>query len=619
MRRQAMALVVLWLAPACSAELARNTDGAAASGGDGGVVNRSADAAAAEMGGRSAATDGTVAIDGSAPDVGPLVTPGARYFVDPAKGADGNSGTRTSPFKTIKKALAKASPGDEVRLLPGRYSGPITISRSGKPEKPIILTADQTAAGKRAVIDGGWKGSIPSKGDRKYGLVLDGVSWLVIQNLRFEKCWNKAIILEDTSYVTVRGCDFVSASIPVQASAKTHHTLIENSHWKPAGQDYWKKWTWSQIKTGKYDFLAQSTIYGGKSLGAAIIRDSHLEYAFNTFRNEYCVNIEVYGNRMDHIRDNAIEPEEYIYNFHVHHNRIDQLDRGMFSIDSDKGGPMYAFGNVGRYDPSDYSYDKMAGRIFKLVTTRKRYLDKPFYFFNNSWYHYKLSFKPNRFQKNIKHYNNAYQLNQGVGFGGGWDSWLKGDGNEFDYDSTVHSWPSDLTRYGHEKHGLEKTKPGFRAPEKNDYRLATNSPLIDKGKLLPDLVAHYRGKAPDIGAFEGGEPMIGPAFEIAQPPGGLGFKERPRVTQHRVTGSTLVLHFSWPLAGTVAPSDITLRANGHPVTVTSAKLDKRKYELTLATNASTLEKAVLQLRFDKLPKGTNGQPATHWGSTIRAR
>jgi hypothetical protein len=35
-------------------------------------------------------------------------------------------------------------------------------------------------------------------------------------------------------------------------------------------------------------------------------------------------NIEIYGNRMDYVRDNCIEPERVTFNLHVYHNEFNQ-------------------------------------------------------------------------------------------------------------------------------------------------------------------------------------------------------------------------------------------------------------------------------------------------------
>ena len=56
---------------------------------------------------------------------------GAEIFVSP-NGKDSSSGTKNAPLKTIGKAVAKAKPGDTVRLLPGIFSEQVVLKKSGR-------------------------------------------------------------------------------------------------------------------------------------------------------------------------------------------------------------------------------------------------------------------------------------------------------------------------------------------------------------------------------------------------------------------------------------------------------------------------------------------------------
>src|SRR3990172_3853435 len=44
------------------------------------------------------------------------------YYVHPATGSDSNSGTVTSPFRTVQKALDVVQPGDTVMLAEATYN-----------------------------------------------------------------------------------------------------------------------------------------------------------------------------------------------------------------------------------------------------------------------------------------------------------------------------------------------------------------------------------------------------------------------------------------------------------------------------------------------------------------
>src|SRR5438034_11363081 len=46
----------------------------------------------------------------------------ATYYLNPASGNDGNSGTQGSPWKTLDKVASSVGPGDTVNILGGTYT-----------------------------------------------------------------------------------------------------------------------------------------------------------------------------------------------------------------------------------------------------------------------------------------------------------------------------------------------------------------------------------------------------------------------------------------------------------------------------------------------------------------
>jgi len=70
---------------------------------------------------------------------------------------------------------------------------------------------------------------------------------------------------------------------------------------------------------------------------------------------------------------------------------------------------------------------------------------------------------------------------------------------DFDHDNLVSPTGGYLVRWGNEGYLVD---PGFAEPSKGDYRLSPNSQLIDAGILVLGINDDFRGRAPDIGAFE---------------------------------------------------------------------------------------------------------------------
>ena len=64
----------------------------------------------------------------------------ADYYVS-TSGNDGNSGSSSSPWRTLQKAAGSAGPGDVVHVLDGSYAG-MNITGDGNSSSPITFQAD---------------------------------------------------------------------------------------------------------------------------------------------------------------------------------------------------------------------------------------------------------------------------------------------------------------------------------------------------------------------------------------------------------------------------------------------------------------------------------------------
>lgn len=67
---------------------------------------------------------------------------------------DAGPGTSAAPFKTIMAALAHATPGTHIRVMPGVYREQVTIQTSGTREAPIRLEGLRDAEGHMPIISG---------------------------------------------------------------------------------------------------------------------------------------------------------------------------------------------------------------------------------------------------------------------------------------------------------------------------------------------------------------------------------------------------------------------------------------------------------------------------------
>lgn len=460
-------------------------------------------------------------------------------YVSPA-----GSGSTYGPEQpgNIQDALTAAPPGATIRLLPGTYSK-IDINVSGMPEKPITLISDSSDPTQYAIIDGG------NTTGEKYnqGIVISNASWLVIENLKFQNCWENIIELDNSSYITVRGCDFKEGKTVVYTKEGTHHVLMEYNNWKQR-EEIWYEWTWADVHHSEVEDLRHysGSFYDGpwtgtgrnQGYGAAVIRHNQGSHLFNWLAMwsngpKYQANIEVYGNRTDYVRDNVIEPEYYTFNLHVYHNEFNQTASRVFSLLHNEelpyddpsfalNGPMYVYGNVGSWDASDPIPPEAIGPYdytpsYAVVKNCKWFNGEPVMFYHNSWKYNKFGL-PNSVDndRQMLHYNNIGVYDEGYGIQQSMQfaEW----GNDFDYDFSDKAWQTHLLDKGQEANGIVAPDPGWTDPASSDYRLQPDSVCVDAGMVIPGFTQSYDGAAPDIGAYEGDQLVEGPPFYVRVPP-----------------------------------------------------------------------------------------------------
>jgi hypothetical protein len=94
-----------------------------------------------------------LAVAAPAIDPGRPAAPRQQLYVA-TNGDDRNPGTRTNPFRSIKKAASVARPGTEVRVAPGEYPGSVRTAPSGTASARISYISEKKW-GARIVGDGG--------------------------------------------------------------------------------------------------------------------------------------------------------------------------------------------------------------------------------------------------------------------------------------------------------------------------------------------------------------------------------------------------------------------------------------------------------------------------------
>jgi hypothetical protein len=536
----------------------------------------------------------------------------------------------------ITQAIAAASAGDTIRLLPGTYEGTVFISNSGSRDRPIVITGPAEGEA-RALLD-----ALGTPGNREtnHAFVIEDASWIEIKNLDVINSWTDVIVIRNSSYISIRGCNFIKTGKTVVAphGPRSHHILIENCFWSQDERIY-TEWDWDSLHHGELVHF-NGGLYGGTdSAGGSVIRFNHVEDVFDGIRwwmNQEAVdqfrfqsNIEIYDNSFVRVRDNIIEPERFTWNLHVYHNRLD-TSTAPVSIDGIRGGEIFFYGNTGYRDASipRGTKDGVPQTSPSWTTikfhdyVRKPNLDYPLYLFNNSWHYDRTFARGGRMRKandHVFHFNNAL-LHQNSDIGAIYD-W-PGLNSEFDYDISSAPWPDGVIRDGHQLNGIPATDPRFKDSVGGDFRLHPDSKAIDAGKILEGFTLWYLGASPNMGAYEGEQRVYGLPFHYREAPGGSLYQEKPRIVRIFHRGDRLAIFFSTEMdPASLEDTTFALESNHQKIPVKSlAVAGAPRQQALIVTLEGPLpeEMEAVQVYLGNAPlRGLNGKLATLWAADLR--
>ncbi|TBD43424.1 right-handed parallel beta-helix repeat-containing protein [Rhizobium ruizarguesonis] len=375
---------------------------------------------------------------------------------------------RNAHPEDVHRKVRQLSPGDQLRLTAGEYKQPIVLSALvGSEVDPITICSSRAVLGSGLTFreykkTGNELAAAQEAGGRFPGLyyladnaalVLKNCQWINIEKLDFEGCWPTAVYLENCQHITLRGLKISGGTFAIGATGiTTRHILIEDCDWvqDPSGNGWemcealrdgrtiekeldgkqselWRDVDWIQVhgerpETGKSVSIEDDArAYDGDFFrawsiaGYVVIKNNVIADAFNGihFFNqvaesivESCSrNVLIEGNWFIRIRDNAIEPEHFAWNWTIRHNMI--VDCYIpFSMQMARSGYFYVYGNVGwnlrKPGPDEDTHTR--GQFFKFPT--EHVADGPHYVFNNSWVLRAPLAKKMRFS-NFVHVNNA--------------------------------------------------------------------------------------------------------------------------------------------------------------------------------------------------------------------
>ncbi|HEY6922584.1 MAG TPA: carboxylesterase family protein, partial [Steroidobacteraceae bacterium] len=262
-------------------------------------------------------------------------------------------------------------------------------------------------------------------------------------------------------------------------------------------------------------------------------------------RDRAPVAIDIYNNDIYNTDDNCIEADGGAHNIRVFRNRCFNSTGGAFSAQPTFGGPLYFFRNIA-YGTTTGGYMKLvdtpAGVMFYQNTLigQVRYSGPAanIHFRNNlilsdGWSSEVFALRTTTNYSTSDY--NGFRPNPGGEAAFEWDSPARAVAADFTHPLEVRKFRT-LAEYaagtGEDAHSRaidfdsfvqaaipDKADPQrLYNPEDFDFRLQPGSPAVDAGVDLPTITDGFTGKAPDLGAYELGQPVphYGP---LSQPPG----------------------------------------------------------------------------------------------------
>lgn len=433
---------------------------------------------------------------------------------------------------TLPHAVTRLEPGVTLKLLPGKYYNAVDLVRkkgivnkkkgivNKKEDKPIII--EGTCAPDGTLLShlcgtnaaGSIYPDLPNRDDCAF-FRLRECKHIIFRNLKAESCWPSFIYAEATSHLTVEGLNVTDGSYVLFARGPDSHDLhIKDCTWNqdPTGS-LWNQVDWGMTHHGPYAYYNGALAGGVDVHGNIEVSGNTVRNAFNGVRfttssknpksivGRFNVNVRVHHNTFENIRDNAVEPENTLLNWHIHDNRIKNA-HAAFSIHDFTGGFLYIYANELWFDDrggSDYQENR-GGKIYKL--RHKGPLPQwPVHIFHNSIYSRNFLIKKAR-SKNLYHRNNAVQFCSPDDHA---KTCLCRDDREFlrkfpvDKDEEALPWDPSVVfdgdastkpfgelkdKQGQEANGIVHSDLGFTDPRHGCFKPTEDSPLRQAGRVF---------------------------------------------------------------------------------------------------------------------------------------
>ena len=334
--------------------------------------------------------------------------------------------------------------------------------------------------------------------------------------------YSRGIYFDGAAYCLVDSCFLHHSAIGVALKRACLFNTVQNCRFTESPID---TWNWSAVKEGTGYYEAGGVVvYGSSSAntGNVIRRNifSHMfdgSHLYSDDETGPTSNMDFHDNIVEFANDDCIETDGAGTNCRIYNNIFRSFLTGV-SVAPAAGGPTYIMRNLFTAWETHGGY---VGYPVKFNVSSSLTTDWV-YLYHNTCYT-AVSGQPGFWFKEYSNWNNIVSRNN---IYAGSDYALESSSSQnpvdFDYDDLYTSASGKLitwsgARYatvadfsaatGQETHGLSNA-PGFLSVGANDFTLASTSPLIDKGAVIPGINDGYLGSAPDMGRYERGAAAV---------------------------------------------------------------------------------------------------------------
>ena len=424
----------------------------------------------------------------------------------------------------LQKAYNGARPGDRLMLHGGVYNGPFSFGKKGLPGQPIVVGK---WGDEQPILDGGGKNLV----------LMSGSSYQIIQDLRFRNA-SQAITtappgenwrdVPGAAWVTIQRCQMDDVKYGIWTMSENSHDWLildntitgSNQKWHPRPSEGYMDGSNTGVNVyGQGMVVAYNRISRfADALAVANFQDPVADLS------KWPVNIDFYGNDLSFATDDTLETDFSAHNVRVYRNRLSNAFTGL-STQPTYGGPIYLIRNE-LYNITELAFklnNNPAGVVAlhnTSISTAKGLRPPPIW--SNSFFYNNLILGASSLALDTGSPTPYSALDYNGYYG------VENNGALFRWNPTGDAAAKNYKSYptlaafsratGQEKHGVmvdfsifQKGTPPTRGatsiPDQYDLRLRPDSPAVDAGTVIPNVNDNFTGKAPDLGAYEVGQPL----------------------------------------------------------------------------------------------------------------